>query len=190
MSVVVITPPASPAVSYEECKAHLRLNDDYDQTYVEALSAAAEQHLAGPDGWLGRSIGMQTLELRACGFGPRCLPYGPVRSVVSVTYEDDEGGEQTVGSSTYRASGLDTVTAAIGLASGQAWPSVSSEPDRVRVRYTAGYEPADVPPALKHAILLLVSHWYEHREAVSADQTYEVSLAVQALASPFRVWAV
>lgn len=195
-SVVVTAPPTAPAVSYEEARAHLRFyagdNPDEGQAYIEALLAAAEQHLAAPFGWLGRSIALQTLEIRTCGFG-WCgiqLPYGPVRSVVGVRYDDENGDEQTVDPSVYEVTGIDTVTAHVRLKSGQAWPSASLGRENVRIAYTAGYETEDVPPPLKHAILLLVSHWYEQRENVAAAQHFEVPATVQALCSTFRIWSV
>jgi len=193
VSVIVVTPPTEPAVSYEEAKAHLRLDHDEEQAYVEALVAAAEQHFAAPAGWLGRSICLQTLELRTSGFGwcELQLPYGPVRSIASVKYDDAEGVEQTVDPAGYTLIGAGSDRTFVGLARGHSWPTANGGQEAVRIRYTAGYEPDDVPAPLKQAILLLVSHWYENREAVNVGNIVTAfPFAVEALASPFRVWTV
>jgi uncharacterized phiE125 gp8 family phage protein len=59
----------------------------------------------------------------------------------------------------------------------------------VTVTYVAGYGPAgdDVPAAIRHAMLLLIGHWYEHRESVVVGgNPVQVPLAVQALLRPYR----
>ena len=85
MRVIVITPPA-PVVTWEEADQHLRLDgDDEQREMVERLIAAATQHIDGPDGWLGRALGLQTLEARMCGFCDLIrLSYQPIVDVVSV----------------------------------------------------------------------------------------------------------
>jgi uncharacterized phiE125 gp8 family phage protein len=61
--------------------------------------------------------------------------------------------------------------------------------DTLRVAYKAGYgdAAADVPQALRQAILLLVGHWFAQREAVASTQLHDVPFAVQALCNPYRV---
>lgn len=61
--------------------------------------------------------------------------------------------------------------------------------DTLRVAYDAGYgdAAADVPQALKQAILLLAAYWYSQREAVAGTELREVPYAVQALCSQYRV---
>lgn len=45
-------------------------------------------------------------------------------------------------------------------------------------------EPA--PPAVEHAILMLVAHWYENREAVKDAATSAVAIGVDRLIQPYR----
>lgn len=45
---------------------------------------------------------------------------------------------------------------------------------------------APVPPAIEHAILLLVGHFYENREAVSQVETTALELGVDRLIQPYR----
>lgn len=170
MAVVVIE-PANPLVDWSEAEVHLRLdNDDNEQPYVEALIAAAQQWIDGPGGWLGRAVGLQTLEWSGDCLPDR-LPYAPVRSLVSVTVDGDavEGGSVT-------ADGRLTL------------PDGHSRGATV-VRYVAGYEKPPAP--IKQAMLLLIGQWYMHRENIAVGQTVaELPMAVEALLSPYRVWSV
>ena len=43
-----------------------------------------------------------------------------------------------------------------------------------------------IPPAVNHAVLMLVGHFYEHREAVSDAKTAAVEVGVDRLVHPYR----
>lgn len=45
-------------------------------------------------------------------------------------------------------------------------------------------------PAVRHAILLLVSHWYGQRDAAGAEPSRAIAFGVDALLSPYREWTV
>jgi hypothetical protein len=171
MRVVVITPP-DPIVSWEEAKAHLRLDTDDEQAYVVALIAAAQQWIDGPGGWLGRCVGVQTLELRAQTNSFNCiqLPYPPVVEVEEATID----GEPLVVAE--RVDGLFSIVSSSAAMFG---PLI--------VRYRAGYE--TIPAPIKQAILLLVGQWYSFRSNVAEDGApAEIPMAVEALLSTYRVW--
>ncbi len=191
MSVVVIDPPESPVVSLEEAKAHLRVDHDDDNDYIESLVAVATVTIDGPTGWLGRCLVEQTLEWRGPGFGP-CdgrLPYPPVAEIESVKYDDGAGIEQTVPGADYRLVGQPSQPRLV-LGFGASWPSARCQEEAVRVRYTAGYgDPEDVPAPIKHAILMMVSELYENREAATDAPRTELPFAVTALLSTFRIFA-
>jgi uncharacterized phiE125 gp8 family phage protein len=56
--------------------------------------------------------------------------------------------------------------------------------ETIRISYTAGL--TDVPDDMKQAVLMLISHWYENREAVIVGTiSAEVSLGVNQLLSPY-----
>jgi uncharacterized phiE125 gp8 family phage protein len=69
------------------------------------------------------------------------------------------------------------------------WPSARSVRDAVQIRFIAGYGDAasDVPQAIKQAILLLVGHWFENREAVLVHsfKPTVIPIAVDSLLSPY-----
>lgn len=189
MSVVVIDAPVGDLIILDEAKAHLRVDFDDDDGYIEGLIAAAVAHIDGPAGWLGRALLTQTLEWRGDEFGT-CdipLPFPPISEVVSIKYDDDGGAEQTVDDTVYRLVGQPSAPR-IALAYNETWPTVRWQSEAVRIQYLAGYgEAADVPKPIKQALLLLVGHWYANREAVNVGTTVtELPMAVKSLLFPFQ----
>lgn len=197
LRVRVITPP-EPIVAWEEADAHLKLDGDTSQqTLVEAFIAAATGHIDGPTGWLGRALGVQTLEARGDGFWPSDyrLPYPPHIDVESVKYLDLNGALQAVDPGAYE---LDDRV--ISPAYGAVWPSVRYSRGAVQVRYRAGYvtDPAAdplvaaVPAPIKAAILLMVGDLYRFRESATvtaaAAPAIAMSTTVENLLAPFRVF--
>lgn len=184
MFVRVITPPA-PFVSYEEAAAHLRVDGEDDRVYIEALLSAACAWLDGPGGWLGRAIGLQTLEVVDCAFGNDRLPFPPLVEVESITYRGSDDADHDLVEAQYRV----LVTGALSPLVGQNWPSLARDSEAVRIQYRAGYE--DVPTPIKQAVLLIVGHWYGNRETVvTGTITAELPWAAEALLSTYRVWSV
>lgn len=196
MYLSVVTPPG-PIVTTADAKKHLRVEHPDDDVYIDGLVAAATAWLDGPDGWLGRALGEQELELRLDDFAYGCrhhrhgivLPCQPIRAVTSVTYIDGAGTVQTVDAAAYQlVRGRELVPAF-----GKTWPAARCEPDAVRVVYSAGYVAGTVPRPIVQAILLLVGQWYELREAALAmnglTAAVELPFAVEALLAPYRVYA-
>lgn len=85
MRVVVITPPEL-VVTADEARTARVFTDADDDEYVGALLEIAQSEIDGPSGWLGRSIGVQTLQvtLPACAdVRLDCLPYRPAIEILS-----------------------------------------------------------------------------------------------------------
>jgi hypothetical protein len=153
LTVVV---PAEPIVTPADI-AGTHAADDAD---VTALIAAAQDEIDGPNGMLGRSLGVQTLELALtcwpCGWFR--LPCEPVIEIESVSYLDGNDASQAVAIDDY------------GFAQGYFYlkgsfrPSVSTSPYPILIRYTAGYDGTDVadggtgavPERARQAIILSV----------------------------------
>jgi uncharacterized phiE125 gp8 family phage protein len=59
----------------------------------------------------------------------------------------------------------------------------------IEIDFTAGFgaSSASVPAPLKHALLLLTAHWYEHRDPVEiGSPAARIPDAVSDLIQPFR----
>lgn len=187
MRAFVVAPPA-PIVTWEDADKHLRLAGDTDeQTYVQSLIAAATAALDGPEGWLQRAIGVQTLEARAdefdaCGL---TLPCRPIISITSVKYLDADGAEQTLAADQYELMGSEVLPAF-----GVTWPTAGDHREAVRIRYQAGY--ATVPAPIRAAILLMVGDLYEFRESAHTGSNQAsaipMSTTVERLLASYRVW--
>lgn len=189
MRVVVITEPTA-ILPLADAKAHLAIDagDTNDDEKITAYVAAATEHVDGPAGWLGRSLGKQTLELRSCGFPTWIsLPYGPVLSVVSIKYDDTDGAEQTLDPSLYVEYG-----GVICPAANTAWPATRSGPESVRVQYEAGYADGKVPTPIIQAIKLMVGDFYRFTESATmgAVNAVPMSATVERLLAPYRVWHI
>lgn len=196
MRVFVVIPPP-PVVTLDEVKAHLKVDGADEDALIEGYVAAATGHIDGPDGWLGRSLGVQTLEARrdnlCCGGAIR-LPYPPVIEPVSISYLDAGGVEQMADLDDVEVMGADLV------ATGAAWPWTggSSRREGVRIRYRAGYAPDEsgdepkstLPGAIRAAILLMVGDLYRNREGVAAAAVSQVpmSTTVENLLAPYRIY--
>ena len=185
--VVVITPPER-VVNLDQAKQHLRVDGDDDDALIAAFIDAATGHIDGPDGWLGRAIGEQTLEAGLDGFiyDPITLPYPPVIAVTDIVYDDTAGVERTLDPAVYEI--RDGV---IGTAWGKSWPSTRAyrgSSRSVRIRYRAGYD--TVPAPIVVAILLMVGDMYRNRETagVGTLSAVPMSVSVDALLGPFRVY--
>ena len=80
----------------------------------------------------------------------------------------------------------------LALNYGETWPSTTLRPaNGVCVSFIAGYGAAStVPRAIKQAMLLIIGHLYENREAIAVSGAIpkELPLAVDALLMPYRIF--
>ncbi|MFC3079509.1 head-tail connector protein [Phenylobacterium terrae] len=184
-----VTPPTETVVSLDEAKLHLRIGDSNsdDDELVESLIASATAMVEGPQG-IGVALLEQTWRLSVDELDDEILiPFGPVQSVTSVTYRDEDGATQTLATSLY---GVDTdrQPAAIYRKPNQSYPEVEGTSGCVKVTFVTGAaSAAEVPADLRHAVLLLVGHYYENREATSATSLKDIPLGVCALLDRHRV---
>lgn len=178
--------PAVTPVSLDEVKAHCRVEGTDSDPVLTVLLAAAVAHLDGWSGILGRAMVTQSWRQDFCGFAtPLRLPLGPAASITSITYYDAANAQQTLADTVY-ALRTDALGAYVDLKADQSWPSAYGRADAVSVTYVAGTDAADMPAALKAAVLMLVAHWFHHRSAVSTDNLAEMPLGVAALIEPWR----
>jgi hypothetical protein len=138
----VVTPPA-PFVLPENIRGGTS-----GDTALAGLIAGVTNSIAAPMGWLGRSLGEQTL-LWQGSYWPDVLPCWPILSILSVKYIDPAGVEQTLDPGDYRLVGDRLM-----LSNGR--PALANEPDAVRITYKAGY--INVPQEARQAVILAVQH--------------------------------
>lgn len=205
MSLTLVTGPALEPVTLAEAKAHCRVSiadDDALLTgYILAAREFVERHTR-------RSIITQTWDYKPDQRGscwPQhydCwrkdwysgieIPLPPLVSVTSVSYVDSAGDSQTLAADQYQVV-IRNGKSREGLivpAYSVSWPSLRDQYDNVTVRFVAGYGGLEsVPNAIRQAMLLLVGHWYESREAVvTGTIVANLPHAVEDLLFPLRVF--
>lgn len=184
MGLTLVTPPTEFPVTLEEAKAQCRVTHTSEDTLIEGYIAAATAYV---EKQISLSLMTRTYALTLDEFADTIeLPRGPVQSVTSVEYVDEDGATATVDAETYTVD-LSSKPQWIVLNSDYSWPAVMTGVNMVTITYVAGADalPDDLTD-VKHAILLLIGHWYMNREAVSADAVKEVPLAVESLLQNYR----
>lgn len=199
MHLKLVEAPAKEPLGLEVVWNHLRLDDfasaeeHPDYTLVQSLIKTARKHLEGKDGWLGRAFITQKWDLYMDAFpcdGIIRIPLPPLQEIVEIHYTDCAGTEQLLDDSNYL---VDTVSepARVTPAYSKVWPSTRQQINAVRITFLAGYgdEPENIEEPLLQAMLLLIGHYYEHREAVSEAQSIQtLPMAVDALCAPYRIF--
>lgn len=189
MGLTLVTPPVTEPVSLEDAKAHLRVLHDDEDALIEGLIVAATRHV---EKTLGLSLMERTYRLTLDAFSDAIeLPRGPVASVSAVTYSDEDGITQTLDDDWYSVD-LSSVRQWLVRNSGYSWPALLDGVNAVSVEYVTGFDTLpDSYADIRHAILLLIGHWYTNREAVNIGNiTSEIPMAVDALLQPYRVVVV
>jgi len=168
----IVTAVATEFLTMEEVKLHCRLSaDTTEDELLSRLIIAAREYC---ENYTGRALSTQTIELLLNEFPAKDriqLPKPPLIGVTSVKYKDNDGIETTLSSSEYIVD-ADSQIGEIVLAYGKSWPSFTPYPSNpIRIRYEAGY--TALPESIKQAMLLLVGHWHENREAVLTGDRFK-----------------
>jgi uncharacterized phiE125 gp8 family phage protein len=170
-SLVLIDAPLVTPVTLAEAKAQLRVEHGDEDDLISRLIGAAVAFV-DVKGALGHAMISQKW---GQWVGPNVsgkvrLILGPVIEVNAVKYYDDAGDLQTDTLANYEVNGAEFANT-IGPKDGYSWPSAADRSDAIRIEYTVGYGEAttDVPETLRHALLMLIGHWYENREQATLD---------------------
>lgn len=189
MSIEIITPATLFPVTLDEAKAHLRVDFDEDDTYINSLIKSAT---ATAENYLNYKLLSTTVkEYRSAFEKEMRLCFPNVTAISEIKYLDSSETETdaTITDfallSTFRPSRLI-------LKTGKELPSTFSRPDAVRIIYVTGKATAtEIDSSIKHAILLIVGDYYENREDihhVGRTNYLRVRPASQRLLDPFRLW--
>ena len=182
----VTTEPVTEPVVLEEAKTHLRVEHDDDDSYISDLCRIARQWV---EMYQRRALITQTITLYLADWPSMIyLPRPRLQSVTSIYYTDT-GGTNTLLSSSYYT--VDTIhePGRIYEAWSYSWPSARPIDKAITIVYVAGYgdAAANVPDVTKHAIKLLIGHWYENRQTHLDFVLHEIPLGIRALLDAERV---
>ena len=189
-ALTVVQPPTVEPVTLDEAKAHLRVTDSAQDSYIQALIRAAREWC---EEFQGRAYLQQELVLHLerwpSGRSIR-LPRPPLAEVVSVEYTRADRTIATLDPAIYLVQ-AELEPGGLVLVPEASWPSDALMPGLpIRVTYRAGAEqPDQVSQRARQAMLLLIGHWYESREAVVIGATSRaLEFSVEALLYPDLVW--
>lgn len=174
------------AVDLATAKAAQRIDGSNEDALLAGFLRAAigaVERMTGKN--LTQKVETQVVSGFPCtGAGIRLFK-GPVSSILDVKYDDSNGVEQTL--SSFRL--VEGANAMLLPAYNAVFPVAAFGAGSVRISTIAGYEPAELPPELTQAAILLFGHWNANREAAIASDraaAVELPLGVQMLIDPYR----
>ena len=186
MGLQLITAADDYPVTLAAAKLHLRIDGTADDANVTSLIGRGTGYAQKQT---GRALVSQKWRLILDAFpsGAIRLPLPPLVSVESINYLDEAGALQTLSPADYLVNPYGLV-GEVTPAYGKQWPTTRAQPMAVKIAFTCGYGDADsVPEEIKGAILLMVGHLDQNREA-SGDKAMEsIPFGVDALLSGYVV---
>lgn len=188
MTSYLLAGPVSEPIALAEARAFLRLDDTAEDAFVTTLITAARLHV---EGVTGRALINQTWRLVLDAWpnnGAVRLPVAPFRSLVAVRAYDEAGTAHTVGLTQFLPE-AGSLPARLLLPPVVAGMPVLRRNLGLEIDFVAGFGPSgsDVPADLRQALLVLVAHWFEHRDAVViAGSGALVPAGIDRLMEPYR----
>jgi len=167
------TPPTVEPVTLAEAKSHCRIDTDTDDAYIGNLITAAREWC---EQYLDRTLVHTQWVMRfdkfpSSGIEPVELPRPPMVSsgtatAVSIVFTQEAGQTSTYSTAEYRVDRNATPGTILPQYS-YTWTPHRQDDNAISVTWWAGYGStgASVPAPIRHAMLMLVSHWYETRGA-------------------------
>jgi len=184
------TAPAVEPVTLAEAKAHLRVDTSDDDNYIGTLITAAREWV---EQYLDRTLVHTQWVMRFdkfpdSGIEPVELPRPPMvlsgtATAVTVTFTQEAGPTSTYSTAEYRVDRNATPGAILPIY-GSTWTPHRQDDNAISVTWWAGYGAtgSSVPAAIRHAILMLVGHWYEFRTSVlTGSVSKEIEFGVKSL---------
>jgi hypothetical protein len=177
--LILLTPPASLPVTLLEAKQQCRVEHSDDDSFITRLIEAATSYFDGIHGILGRSIIAQTWRYTiddAEGVSEICLPMSDFSSVV------------------ISVAGVTLAPVTDYKIKGQRVTFTTPQTGVIEVNMFCGFgTAAEVPAALKHCILILISTWYNNRENVefvAGASAKDLPFALRHLITPYKLNSV
>jgi len=188
MPLVLTAGPAVEPVSLDEAKAHMRVDGTAEDTLIGSLIVTSRLHVEA-----GLALALITQSwswfIDAWPPGPTLkLPLRPVQSIGAVRLYDEAGVATTVAPESYFLDGA-SAPARLVRQGALVWPKPGRFANGIEIAFTAGYgdAAADVPEPIRHAILLLVAHWHEHRSPLEVGPiAHPPPDMVEHLLAPYR----
>lgn len=187
MALVMTSGPAGEPVTLQEAKAHLRIDHASEDVLISSLILTSRLHIESA---LDLALIDQTwtLQLDAWpGGGSLDIPLSPLKAVSAVRVKNADGGTITIAPQSYIVDAASRPPRIVFEPGSQ--PRAGVRAAGIEVVFTAGFgaEPSHVPAPLRHAILMLVAHWYDNRDVPEAGSpAARIPEQIGDLIAPFR----
>lgn len=186
MTAILTEPPKVEPVTLAAARAHLRVDGADEDAAILDLIAAARRHVEAATGRALLEQGWRIVRDDVRPAGIVRLEPAPVMSVDAVSLRGADGTASVLSADAYV---VDLASSRLRILPGVR-PLVAA--CQVEIDITAGYgtEPGHVPEPLRQAVLMLVAHWFSHREAALAAVPEPLKLGVDSLVRPYRLTRV
>ena len=188
MATVLLSGPAVEPITLAEAKAHLRVDSSGEDSLIQSLIMASRLHIEAA---LDLALITQSWRHQRDVWPPSrvlILPLRPVQSVTAVTLHDDDATSRSLDIDSFVLDGFANPARLVWRGPG-AVPAAGMVANGIEIDFVAGHgnAPSDVPPPIRQALLLLIAHWYEHREPVEIGATATtIPAGVSELLMPYR----
>ena len=187
MALVLTSGPAIEPVTVTEAKAHLRVDGTAEDVLISSLILTSRLHLeASLDLALITQSWTLVMDRWARGSDIE-IPMSPLLSINAVRVKKADGSFTVVPATSYVVDIASRPARLVWNATVKPDPGVPA--NGIEIDFTAGFGATAnlVPAPLRHALLLLTAHWYEHRDPTEiGSQSARVPAAISDLIQPFR----
>ena len=185
VKVEILQQPTLEVITIDDVKAQLKIEDNEEDSLLLQYLETAINHA---ENYAGIHIRTRPIKFWFNDFpGVDLKLYAsPITAITKVEYYDTSN---VLTEYTLSDVDFDKFSGKIRPVFGKSWPSVYERFNSVGVEATCGYTASTLPSPIKQAILMLVGHFYENREATtsrSSDASKEVEFAFKALLDPYR----
>lgn len=181
----ITTPPASEPISTDKAAEHVRVDSADDIEYLAALITVAREYAEAVTGRTALTTAHRVVAPSWAAFGIASdqsisLFRTPLVSVQAVKYyAPDAATITTMDTGDYRA--ITTTEPGILQITGDL-PAVDCRPDAIQIEFTSGVATsALVPATMRHAIKMLVAHYYEQRVPIAFATSTEIPFGLRVL---------
>lgn len=187
MALVLTSGPAQEPLTLADVKAHLRIDSTNEDVLLSSLLLTSRLHIESvlSIALITQSWMMVTDKWPAADWLD--IPMSPLQAVGQVRVKTSASASVVVPSASYSIDVTSKPPRLVWTNTARTEPGITA--GGIEIDFTAGFgaTEASVPAPLKHALLLLIAHWYEHRDPSEiGSPAARIPDAVSDLIQPFR----